>query len=169
MMRPALLAVLGATVASAQQADFTFGIVYSMSFTRGTGDANDVLVSCAAETAAADAATATSTQTITPPFAGTSVYDYFMAVVQQNTPYTPDGSESQAFIDMYICATTLTVGFNGTPLDFDGTVGAMDYASGEHACNAAIGMDYGGNPSCTCARPHERPRARRVRAHPSLP
>lgn len=162
MMKAALLASALLGVATAQQVipgDFTFGQTYSMSFVRGTGDANDVLVSCAAQTTAADAATETSTQTITTTPAGTadysatSAYAYFLAVVQQNQPYTPDGSESQAFIDMYICSTTLTVGFNGTPLDYDGTGGATDFAAGQHACNAQIGMDYGGNPSCAFPKP----------------
>ena len=125
-----------------------FGIIQSMSFTRGTGDTDDVLVGCPAETAAAEAATETSTQSLTTTAAGTTAYDYFMAVVQQNQPYTPDGTETQEFIDMYACATTLSVGFNGTPIGPAPPPGQpMDYAAGEHACNGQLGMDYGGNPS----------------------
>lgn len=150
MWRSLILVALGATATSAQQVvpPNTFGIVQSMSFTTGTGDANDILIVCGAEVAAAQATTETATQTIDPAPTANDAYSYFQAVAWANLPYYLDGSESQEFINIYDCAANDVPHWNAW--DPNAPPSGADAAAGEHACAARIGMDYGGNPSCEC-------------------
>jgi hypothetical protein len=119
-----------------------------MGFTMGTGDSNDLTIACDTEYTDALAASETrATDAVGNP-TGANSADYFTAVVQANVPYCPDNEETQEFIDLYVCAVSLTVGYNGTPLDLQ-EPGSVDAPTGENACGGQIGMDYGGNPTYT--------------------
>ena len=120
--------------------------VQSMGYTAGTGDANDLTSGCANEYAAAQATTESRGTDGVGTSTGANTFEYFTNVVQANAPYCPDNLETQEFIDLYVCAAGLTVGYNGTPLDL-ANAGSVNAVAGEHACGGQIGMDYGGNPS----------------------
>ena len=124
--------------------DAIFGRVQSMSYTEGTGDANDISVACPDTVATARATVGSGPLDCADPC---SSWDYFRAVVIANGPYTPDGSETQEFVDMYVCAQQVGLLWNAYNPDVSAATSA-DYAAGEHACGGRIGMDYGGNPSC---------------------
>eukprot|EP01050_Picozoa_sp_SAG11_P016374 SAG11_NODE_2229_length_3658_cov_3.278730_1_plen_292_part_00 len=129
-----------------------FGRVQSMSYTEGTGDANDIQVACPDVVMAARATQGSGPLTCADEDGDgvCSSWDYFRAVVIANTPYTPDGTETQEFVDMYLCAQQ--VGRLWNTAGTEAQAQAMtDYMAGEHACGGQIGMDYGGNPSYTAA------------------
>jgi len=130
--------------ASAQEQVVPSGIfdrVQGMTFSVGDGAANDVAVGCPDEYAAAQATTETATGPLATP--DMTTWDYMQAVALANVPYSLDGSETQEFIDIYACLSTLR------PSDFQGVdppAGAAD-----HGCGYQLDFDYGGNPSYRAA------------------
>ena len=158
MMKSMALFASAATVAAQQVVPpNTFGIVQSMSFTSGTGDDDDILEVCTAQVTAAQAKTETSTVTLDPAPTGDDAYSYFLAVVLMNAPYSLDGTESQEFIDIYDCAANTVPHWNAW--DPNAPTSSVNAGAGENACDAMIGWDYGGNPSCECGthRPRTAP------------
>jgi hypothetical protein len=137
----ALAVVLACTQsAQAQQQvvpEGVFGRVQGMRFTVGTGEENDVEVACRQELTAAQATVETATGPLAVP--GNTAWAYMQAVVQDNQPYNLDGTETQQFIDIYACASTLTVSPGDAP--------EPPPTATEHGCGGRVNFDYGGNPS----------------------